>query len=158
MILQLVFNIGLAVTWMLLRANLTVVDFVVGYLLGALLLIALQKILPFKLYFPKVIALLKLTWIFARELYYANIDVLKIVTRPKIKTTPGIIAYPTELKTDLEKTLIASLISLTPGTMPIAFSDDGKIIYVHCINMKEKDEIVGQIQETFEKAIMEVTK
>jgi multicomponent Na+:H+ antiporter subunit E len=46
---------------------------------------------------------------------------------------PGVIAMPLEAKTDGEITMVANLISLTPGTLSLDVSDDRKVLYIHAM-------------------------
>jgi multicomponent Na+:H+ antiporter subunit E len=158
MAFQILLNIGLAIIWMLLSGNASPVGFLSGYVIGIALLFALRRFLHFDFYFRRVISIVKLILLFSWELILANIDVIKIVLSPKLNIQPGIIAVPTILKTEWEVTLLASLISLTPGTLSMYFSADGKIIYVHSINVPDKEAMIKQIKNTFERAIMEVTQ
>ncbi|OEF96323.1 Na+/H+ antiporter subunit E [Desulfuribacillus alkaliarsenatis] len=157
MAFQIVLNIVLAVIWMLLVQSYTFVDFVIGYFIGVLLLWFLQRFLSAKFYFHRVIAMLKLFLLFCRELTLSNIDIARTVLIPRLDICPGIVAFPTRLRCDWQITLLAALISLTPGTLSMAFSDDGRTIYIHSIHVPDKDEKIREIKETFEKAIMEVT-
>ena len=158
MAFQILLNIGLAIIWMLLRQDFSPVEFLIGYVVGLGLLYVLRRFLQFDFYFRRVIAIVKLIFLFLWELILANIDVIKIVLSPKLDIQPGIIAVPTKLKTDWEVTLLASLISLTPGTLSMNFSDDGRTIFVHSIHVPDKEEMIKQIHNSFEKAIMEVTQ
>lgn len=155
---QILLNIGLAIIWMLLRNEFSPIEFFIGYVVGIALLYVLRRFLHFDFYFRRVIAIVKLILLFLWELVLANIDVAKIVLSPKLNVQPGIIAVPTRLKTEWEVTLLASLISLTPGTLSMYFSEDGKTIYVHSIHVPDKDAMIKQIHNTFERAIMEVTE
>jgi multicomponent Na+:H+ antiporter subunit E len=155
---QILLNIGLAIIWMLLRNDFSALEFFIGYVVGIALLFVLRRFLEFDFYFRRVIAIFKLIILFLWELILANIDVIKIVLSPKLNIQPGIIAVPTKLKTDWEVTLLASLISLTPGTLSMYFSEDGKTIFVHSIHVPDKDAMIKQIHNTFERAIMEVTQ
>jgi multicomponent Na+:H+ antiporter subunit E len=155
---QILLNIGLAIVWMLLRDNFSPIEFLIGYVIGIALLFVLRRFLRFDFYFRRVVAIVKLILLFSWELVLANIDVIKIVLRPKLDIKPGIIAVPTILKTEWEVTLLASLISLTPGTLSMYFSEDGKIIYVHAIHVPDKEEMISKIRTTFERAILEVTQ
>ncbi|QOY36227.1 Na+/H+ antiporter subunit E [Anaerobacillus isosaccharinicus] len=158
MAFQILLNIGLAIIWMLLRNDFSPIEFFIGYVIGIALLYVLRRFLHFDFYFRRVIAIVKLILLFLWELILANIDVAKIVLSPKLNVEPGIIAVPTVLKTEWEVTLLASLISLTPGTLSMYFSEDGKTIYVHSIHVPDKEAMIKQIHETFERAIMEVTE
>ncbi len=158
MAFQILLNIGLAIIWMLLRNDFSPVEFFIGYVVGIALLFVLRRFLTFDFYFRRVIAIIKLILLFLKELILANIDVIKIVLSPKLDIEPGIIAVPTKLKTDWEVTLLSSLISLTPGTLTMYFSEDGRTIYIHSIHVPDKEAMIKQIHNTFEKAIMEVTQ
>lgn len=158
MAFQILLNIGLAIIWMLLRNEFSPIEFFIGYVVGIALLFVLRRFLTFDFYFRRVIAIFKLIILFLWELILANIDVIKIVLSPKLDIQPGIIAVPTKLKTDWEVTLLASLISLTPGTLSMYFSEDGRTLYVHSIHVPDKEAMIKQIHNTFERAIMEVTQ
>jgi len=157
MAFQIILNIGLALIWMLLRNEYTMVEFTLGYIVGLILLYVLRRFLYFDFYFRRVIAIFKLLILFTYKLVLSNIDVTKIVLSPKMDIQPGIIAVPTKLKTDWEVTLLANLISLTPGTLTMNFSENGRILYVHSVNVPDKEKAIKEIHESFERAIMEVT-
>lgn len=158
MAFQILLNIVIALIWVFLKNSYTGVDFLVGYVIGIIILYALRRFLRFDFYMRRVWASFKLLLIFSRELFLANIQVIKIVLSPKMNIKPGIIEIPTKLKTDWELTLLASLISLTPGTLSMDFSDDNKFLYVHAIDVPDKEAMIYQIQHTFERAILEVTE
>ncbi|MFV8826762.1 Na+/H+ antiporter subunit E [Alkalihalobacterium sp. APHAB7] len=157
MAFQILLNLVIAVIWVFLQNSYTWVDFLIGYVVGLFILFVLRRFLSFDFYFRRVIAAIKLILLFSKELILANWDVIKIVLSPKMNIQPGIIAVPTKLETEWELTLLASLISLTPGTLSMDFSDDNKTLYIHSIHVPDKDAMIKQIHNTFEKAIMEVT-
>lgn len=156
---QILINIALAIIWMFLQNNYSLASFFFGYAIGLLLLFILRRFLVFDFYFTRIWAIIKLIFLFLKELVVANIDVIKVVLNPNLGNySPGIVAVPTNLETKFEITLLASLISLTPGTVSMDFSDDNKIIFIHSIHIQDKEEMIAQIHNTFERAIMEVTK
>ena len=71
---------------------------------------------------------------------------------------PTIFALPTDLEQDWEITLLSSLITLTPGTIVINVSDDQRTLYIHAIDVDDVDEAIDSIKNSFEKAIMEVSR
>ncbi|WP_096434537.1 Na+/H+ antiporter subunit E [Alteribacter populi] len=157
MAFQILINVALAFIWMLLRNETSLVEFGIGYIVGLLILFFLRRFLQFRFYFTRVIATVKLILLFIYKLILSNIDVVRIILSPKLDVEPGIIAVPTKLKTDWEVTLLATLISLTPGTLSMNFSPDGRTIYVHSIHVPDKEKAIEEIHSSFEKAIMEVT-
>jgi multicomponent Na+:H+ antiporter subunit E len=155
---QIVLNLIIAIIWMFLQESYTFNDFLLGYLLGIWMLFLLRRFIPGEFYLKRVIAIIYLIFLFLKELVLANIEVLKLVYQPKLSLEPGIFALPTELKSNWEITLLANLITLTPGTLSVAVSNDNRLIYIHAVDIPDVEDTITQIKETFEKAIMEVTR
>lgn len=81
-----------------------------------------------------------------------------MVLRPKLDIRPGIFAMETKLTSDWEITLLANLITLTPGTLVVDVSPDNKTLYVHAVDIEDAEEAIEDIRGSFEKAIMEVSR
>ena len=103
-------------------------------------------------------AVVKLSSLFLKELVLSNFSVLKLIIQPTMPIRPAIFAMPTVLEQDWEITLLSSLITLTPGTVVIDISDDNKTLYIHSIDFEDIDEAIDSIRNTFEKAILEVSR
>jgi len=134
------------------------VAFLKGYLFGMVILFTFRRFFESRFYLGRVIAIISLGLLFIKELILSNISVLKLVLRPKLDIKPGIFALPTVLEKDWEITILANLITLTPGTLVVDISDDNKILYIHTIDMDDAQEAIDSIKNTFEKAIMEVSR
>ncbi|WP_417899163.1 Na+/H+ antiporter subunit E [Bacillus haimaensis] len=158
MAFQILINILVAGTWMFLKNDWSFPSFFVGYFWGLLLILAMRRFIPGRFYFSRINAAGKLFFLFLRELLLANVQVIRDILRPKLDIKPGIFALPTDLKSDWEITLLSLLITLTPGTLVMDISDDNKILYIHAINMPDADQAISDIKNSFEKAIMEVTR
>src|SRR5699024_1628713 len=158
MAIQILFNFLIALIWMFLQNDFSFTSFLLGYMIGIIILFVLRRFLLFRFYIHRVWAIFKLIIIFIIELTKANIDVVKIVFTPKLKNKPGIVAMETELTTEVEITLLAALISLTPGTISMDFSADNKTLYIHALDIQDKKQMIEEIRNSFERAIMEVTK
>lgn len=158
MAFQILVNIIIAITWMFLQNNYTITSFTFGYGIGLVILFILRRFLVFNFYLRRVWAIIKLILLFIIELIKANIDVIKIVLSPKLTNQPGIVAVTTRLDSEVEITLLAALISLTPGTVSMDFSEDSKTIYIHAINVPDKEAMIEDIHNSFERAIKEVTR
>jgi len=71
-------------------------------------------------------------------------------------SSPAIVAVPLSVKTDLQITLLANLITLTPGTLSIDVSEDKKFLFVHLMYGANPDKAIAEIKSGFEKKILEV--
>ncbi|MDV6378926.1 Na+/H+ antiporter subunit E [Sporosarcina sp. GW1-11] len=159
MAFQILLNFFIAVVWMFMTSSLTPSTFIIGYIIGLLMIIMTRRYFKHRLYVWRIWSAVKLTSIFLKELVMSNISVLLLVIKPDLsKMQPMIFALPTELEHDWEITLLSSLITLTPGTMVIHVSDDQRTLYIHAIDVDDVDEAIDSIKNTFEKAIMEVSR
>ncbi|WAA10016.1 Na+/H+ antiporter subunit E [Fervidibacillus albus] len=160
MAFQILLNLFIAFVWMFLKVSYDPATFFIGYLLGLGMIFLMRRFFRSRFYLRNVWAVVYLTLLFLYELLKANISVVKIVLKPKLDFHPGIFAYETELKNDWEITLLSNLITLTPGTLVVdVFEENGKtILYIHAIHVPDVDEAVEGIKNTFEKAILEVSR
>ncbi|MCM3711585.1 Na+/H+ antiporter subunit E [Sporosarcina luteola] len=158
MAFQILLNFFIAVIWMFMNSSVTASTFIIGYLIGLILIIITRRFFNSRLYVWRLWAAIKLTLLFFKELTLSNISVLMLVIRPKLKLQPMIFAMPTELEQDWEITLLSSLITLTPGTIVLHVSDDQRTLYIHAIDVDDVDEAIDSIKNSFEKAIMEVSR
>lgn len=158
MAFQILLNFFIAVIWMFMNSSLTASTFIVGYLIGLIMIIITRRFFKGRLYVWRLWAMIKLTLLFAKELTMSNISVLLLVIKPKLNIQPSIFALPTELKEDWEITLLSSLITLTPGTIVLHVSNDQRTLYIHAIDVDDVDEAIDSIKNSFEKAILEVSR
>ncbi|MGD6804356.1 Na+/H+ antiporter subunit E [Rossellomorea vietnamensis] len=158
MAFQILLNFFLAFLWMFLQVSFTSTSFIIGYLLGLIVTFAFRRFFNSRFYMERVVAIISLILLFLKELILSNISVLKTLLKPKLDIKPGIFALPTDLTKNWEITLLANLITLTPGTLVVDISFDNKILYIHTLDIPDVDEAIDDIKNTFEKAIMEVSR
>jgi multisubunit Na+/H+ antiporter MnhE subunit len=113
-----------------------------------------------KEHFRKVPKIGSLLIYFIKELVVASIKVAYDVVTPKFIMKPAVIAFPLDAESDLEITILASLISLTPGTLSLDVTDDRKILYVHAMYIRNGnlEELKQEIKNGFERRILEITR
>ena len=158
MALQILLNFSLAFLWMFLSSNFTASGFIIGYILGLISLLLMRRSFKERLYIGMILALVKLVFLFLKELVLANVAVLKVVLKPKLDMQPAFFKYETRLTQEWEITLLSSLITLTPGTVVVHVSDDNKFLFIHAIDAGDVDETIASIRDSFEKAILEVSR
>lgn len=77
--------------------------------------------------------------LFVWECIKANIDVAFRVAHPDLPINPGIVKVKTALKSDTGLTFLANSITLTPGTMSVDIDPENGYLYIHWIDVKDKD-------------------
>ena len=158
MAFQLLLNFFIALVWMFMSTSFTASTFIIGFLIGLLLIIMTRRFFTERLYIWRLWATFKLALLFFKEMILSNISVLQVILRPKLNLQPMIFALPTDLEHDWEITLLSSLITLTPGTVVLYVSDDQRMLYIHAIDVDDVDDAIDSIKNTFEKAIKEVSR
>ena len=63
-----------------------------------------------------------------------------------------------EARTELEITLLANLISLTPGTLVIDVSDDRKVMYIHGMYLEDREKFIESIKDGLEKPLLSIMR
>ena len=154
---QFLANIAIACLWVFLNGSYTMPTFVAGYLMGMLLLYLFGRSSEHTFYMARLWRVIKLLFIFLREMVIACFQVFVLVIAGTKKINPGIIEYQTELETPLQVTLLANMITLTPGTITMEISEDNKLLFIHVLKLDNADAIRDGIRRNFEEHIKEVS-
>jgi multicomponent Na+:H+ antiporter subunit E len=155
---QVLINLFIAALWMFLQDEWSILAFFSGYLVGLFVLFMLRRFFPSSFYLITFIAILKLILVFIQELITSSILVIRHIVRPKINITPGIFALKINVEGDLEVTLLALLMNLTPGSVVVEVSPDSKVFYIHAMDIPESSDAAVKSSKIFEKAIKDVTR
>ena len=99
---------------------------------------------------------LSLIALFVKELILSALKVAWLAVQPRINIRPAIIAYPLTVTTDAQITLLANMITLTPGTLSVDVSADRRTLYIHAIDIASKEALIGDIAGGFETKILQV--
>jgi len=79
-------------------------------------------------------------WLFlAREVIFANIDVVKRIFKPGKNISPQLFELPLTLKTDLSRVIYANAITMTPGT--VSANLDKKTITIHTLSIESAQDL-----------------
>lgn len=90
------------------------------------------------------------------ELVLASFRVAYNVLTPVDYARPGIIAVPLDCKGDLQITLVAIIISLTPGTLALDVSKDKKKLFIHAMFVDDINNLINTIKQNIEVPIMRI--
>ncbi|NLY79754.1 MAG: Na+/H+ antiporter subunit E [Lysinibacillus sp.] len=156
---QFILNLLIALLWLLLKdePTPTLPTFITGFLVGIGILYIMHRFFGTQFYLVRVVKIIKLILIFFRELVVSGVVVIKLILSPKLNITPGIFKYKTILEDDWEVTTLSLLLTLTPGSVVMEVSESGDELYIHAMDMKQKDDLIRSLGR-FETAIMEVSR
>src|SRR5690625_1529651 len=152
---QFVINIVIAFVWMLLQEQLTWESFILGYVIGLAVLYFTVRRLDMPLYTKPIVAFFKLSVVFFIEVVKSSVRVAYVVLHPRLPVSPGLITVPLDVKSDEAITMLAGLISMTPGSLSVEVSDDRAFLYVHALEADDPEGSVAEFKHVFERRIME---
>lgn len=154
---MLLLNLLLALAWMALTGQFDPLNFIAGFVLGYLLLRLTHRRGEPLAYFRKAMLVIRFAGFYLWELVLANLRVARAVLSVKPKLAPAVIAIPLEARSDLAITLLANLITLTPGSLTLDISTDRSVMYVHTMQADDIDQVRLELKE-LEARVLEVTR
>lgn len=153
---QPLLSLCLLLVWMLLVDSSSLGQWLLGALLGWLIpfLTQLFWITPPRIYRPGKLCLFLLRVL--GDIVIANLQVAKLILGPVDRLRPAFVEVPMLLEDDLALTMLASVISLTPGTVSADLSDDRKTLLVHSLDVADEAALVAEIKSRYEAPLLEV--
>jgi multicomponent Na+:H+ antiporter subunit E len=79
------------------------------------------------------------------DLSVANVIVAWEVVTPTHYIRPGIVRVPVQARGDFEITVLANLISFTPGTLTIGVDEDETALFVHALHIVRPEQVRAQV-------------
>jgi len=148
----------LAIGWVAVTGGFTIANLVLGGVVATLVVYLVRHQLVHPPGIGRLWRVLRLVLQFVAELLLSALGVAKLVLTPDLTRglRPAIIAFPLTATGDAEITLLANLITLTPGTLTIDVSADRKRLYVHVLSLGSKEKLVRDLASGFEKNVIEV--
>jgi multicomponent Na+:H+ antiporter subunit E len=151
-------NLLLALTWTLLTGVPRPANFLLGFALGYAALWLVRDVAGPSTYFEKPRRIARFVSFFLWELVRANLRVAYEVVTPKLRMRPGIVAIPLDLEGDAAITLLANLVTLTPGALSLDVSPDRTVLYVHTMYMDDAETFRREIKQGFERRVKELLR
>jgi multicomponent Na+:H+ antiporter subunit E len=152
---MLLLNLLLALAWMALTGQFTPVNFAAGFILSALLLRLVLHSSETPKYFRRVTSTFTFILFYLWELLLANLRVAVSVLSPRMRLSPMVVAIPLKDQSDLSITLLANLITLTPGSLSLDVSNDRRVLYVHTMHARDVEQYRQEIK-ALEARVLEV--
>jgi multicomponent Na+:H+ antiporter subunit E len=147
--------VGLALAWVALTGDVSVASVAFGVVLGVVALRIARPLGPSALGRPRPVALLGLVAFVAWEVVVANLQVAAAVLGPRRRLRPALVAVPLELEGEDRQALLANLVSLTPGTLSLDVSPDGRTLYVHAMFVSSPEALRRAIKDGYERRVRE---
>jgi multicomponent Na+:H+ antiporter subunit E len=149
------YNLLFAIAWTAVTGAFTLPNLALGFVFGLIAIFVMREQVGAGAYFIRGRRIASLVRLFLYELVMSAVKVARMVLSRDMNLKPGIFAYETSLTRDAEITLLANLITLTPGTLTIDTSEDGRTLYIHAVDCSDVEATKADIRNGFERKIRE---
>lgn len=151
-------NLLLAAVWVLMTGNFEFLNYVFGFFIGYVVILLMSRsvstVTDYPRRLPRTIYFLLY---FIEELVKSNLKVAIDIITPTFMGRPGVIGLELDAKTNLEITLVANVISLTPGTLSLDVSADKKILFVHAMYLIDEEKVRAELKN-LEQRLLKVMR
>ncbi len=136
----------LAVVWVMLWGEASLLNILYGLLLGWL--VTLVFWLPPIRYYGKVrpLRVLVLLVTVLRDLATASVQLAVVALSPRPSFRPGIIRVRLRSNSDLYQVAVAQLISIVPGTLVVEVDRNPRVLYLHVFDLPDAAAVEHQKQ------------
>ncbi len=149
----LLLNLFLAVIYMALTGDNSVLGFVVAFVIGFGILWIFGRKTGREQYPMRIARIFGFSLYFIKILIKASLEVMWEIITPGFRMTPRIIRYPIDGLTPTQVTTLANAITLTPGTLTVDINEESHFLYIHCMYAREREDAVAAINELRDKML-----
>ena len=149
-------TLAIIVFWLLLVSEVTAAQLTLALALGLVVPLYAARI---DREFARIATLRPLPRLFVFLLWdivMSNIRVARQVLGRETRIHSGFIWYPLDIGNIHGITALACCITLTPGTVTAALSDDRRYLLVHVLDLADEAGLVADIKRRYEQPLMEI--
>jgi multicomponent K+:H+ antiporter subunit E len=157
----------LFMVWLLLNQSIEMVHLLFALLLAVILPIITRRFRdPNPVIKRPLLALRYMLRVFA-DIVTANAQVAVLILGPKKRLNPAFVRVPLALQHELPITILASTVSMTPGTvsaeiypsieqLPPGEPMPQRWLLIHVLNLTDEAELIASIKQRYETPLQEI--
>lgn len=158
MLRLLIINLLLSLFWPVLNDDFSLRGLFLGFGLGFIILALLDRrygrfarqLASFIVYvlYQILVSNVQLAWL-----------IIRITLNPTTVIRPGIVSIPLAIQAAIDKTTLASIITLTPGTVSVDLGRNAageEVLYVHAIDIADPEAFRQEIKAKFEQRLLQL--
>lgn len=147
---------ALCVGWLLLQNSIDPGQVTLAVMLALAIPLLLRPLTAARLRPGKPFTLLRLAVVVAWDVVVSNLEVARRILGPEAAIRPGFVWVPLDLRDPGALTLLAGIVTMTPGTVSADVSEDGRHLLVHALHVTDPAALAGSIKRRYEAPLLEV--
>lgn len=148
-------SVIVGLSWILLAHSLEAGTLLMAFLLAVIIP---RMVAPFIDYTPNIhwLPALRLFFVVVWDIIEANIKVAKLVLGPTKNLHPKWFRVPLDTEHEEVNTLLAMIITTTPGTVSAGIDQDRGDILVHALSTEDETAEIELIKQRYERPLIEI--
>lgn len=148
-------SVLVAITWIMLAQSLEATTLLMATILA---IVIPRMVQPFIQKTPNInwVAAVKLCFVVLWDIMISNIRIAKLVLGPMDRLHPKWYRVPLETQHDEVNSLLAMIITTTPGTVSAGIDQDRGDILVHALSSDDAEADIQDIKNRYEKPLLKI--
>lgn len=151
-------SLFLLIFWLLLQNTVSVGLLILGVILAILIPLYTNRGRDFPATIYKPIKVIEYFFLLLVDILISNFNIAALILMPSRSIKPALIEYPLDIVGEVPITVLASTISLTPGTITAEIRRDGRALLIHALNVNDTDKLIQSIKQRYEMRLKEIFK
>jgi multicomponent K+:H+ antiporter subunit E len=149
-------SLALWIIWLMFNNTIAPAHLVLGAILGIAIPWITHVFWPEQARLSHPLTALRLFFIVLYDIAVANLKVARLVLGPVSALRPAFVEVPLQLQNPFAISSLASIITLTPGTVSASLSADRRTLLVHALDVDDRDALVAEIKQRYETPLKEI--
>lgn len=149
-------SLSLLVMWLLLNQSLGLGQILLGAFIAVMAGLVTAALDPPK---PKVrsyLAILKLLWVVVIDVLRSNIEVVGVILSGRSRETNRFIEIPLELRDRVGLTILACIITATPGSAWLNYDSFRGVVLIHVLDLQDEAVWIATVKQRYEALLLEI--
>jgi multicomponent K+:H+ antiporter subunit E len=148
-------TVGLTVCWLMLNNSVMPGHLLLGLLLGVVIPLFSRRFWPEPVSLRKPGVALRFAVTVLTDIVVANFAVAALIVIRPGSIRPAIVKVPLDVEDEFSVTLLASVISLTPGTVSADMDPERTHLLVHVLDLDDEQALIDEVKTRYEAPIKE---
>lgn len=149
-------SVFMLILWLLLVNEISGGHLVLGSVLAWAIPYLTQQFWPESMTLHKPWIAVKFVLTVLWDIVIANMVLAVLILGPTRKLQPAFMVVPLDIKEEFTITLLASTISLTPGTVSADLNMNAQQLIVHSLHVTDIDAAIADIKQRYEAPLKEI--
>lgn len=150
------FSLFLLLLWLLMVNSVSPGHILLGLVLGLGIPFITRDFWPEQARLRRPLPMIRYLLVLLMDILRSNLIVAVRILGPQRRLSPGFFTFPLELDDDFAITLLASTISLTPGTVSTHYDAGSRTLLVHTLHLEDEAEAIESIKQRYERPLKEM--